>query len=158
MSGAKQAGGRILSGRHLRYDKRGAAAGPAPGAELWKGGSRLLGEPESLLCRVVGTWCGDQASVALAGRWLDTQALSPEKGSEGGCCASNRVPDMGADSPQPLGVSEVVNIGQLCSQGFRVDEAAGWRLQRRASRGRTPSNQHRLSGGASWHLDPVCDE
>lgn len=85
--------------------------------------------------------------MALAGRWLDTQALSPEKGSEGGCCASHRVPDTGADAPQPLGVSGVVNTGQLCSQGFRVDEAAGWRLQRRASRGLTLSNQHPLSGG-----------
>lgn len=26
------------------------------GLELWKGGSRLLGEPESLPCRGVGTW------------------------------------------------------------------------------------------------------
>lgn len=76
--------------------------GGLQGPELWKGASRLLGESESLLCRGVGTWCKDQASMALAGRWLDTQAL--QKGSEGGCCVSHRVPDMQADSPQPLGV------------------------------------------------------
>ena len=65
---------------------------------------------------------------------------------------------MGADSPQPLGVCGVVNNGQLCIQGFQVDEATGWRLQHCASWGLTLSNQHPLSGGVSWHLDPVCNE
>ena len=65
---------------------------------------------------------------------------------------------MGADSPQPLGVCGAVNNGQLCSQGFQIDKAAGWRLQHCASWGLTLSNQHPLSGGASWHLDPVCNE
>ena len=43
MSGAKQAGGRILSGRHLRYDKRGAAAGPAPEAGAVEGRLKAAG-------------------------------------------------------------------------------------------------------------------
>lgn len=43
VSRAKQAGGRILSGRHLRNDKRGAEAGLAPGAGAVEGRLKAAG-------------------------------------------------------------------------------------------------------------------
>ena len=75
--------------------------GRLQGPELWKGGSRLLGKPESLLCRGVGTWCRDQVSMALAGRWLDTQALSTERLRRGLLCLPQGPRHGGRLSPAP---------------------------------------------------------
>lgn len=59
----KEAGIEILNGRRLRYDKTERQQGLLQGLGLWKGGSRLLvePEPEPALRRGLGTWYRDQA-------------------------------------------------------------------------------------------------
>lgn len=60
---AKEAGIEILNRRRLRYDKTERQQGllQGQGLGLWKGGSRLLVEPEPALRRGLGTWYRDQA-------------------------------------------------------------------------------------------------
>ena len=58
---AKGAGTGILNGRHLRHEKIERQQGLLQGLGLWKGGSRLLVEPEPALRRGLGTWYRDQA-------------------------------------------------------------------------------------------------
>ena len=83
MSGAKQAGGRILSGRHLRYDERSHSRA---GSRGWSCGREAQGCWGSLSLSSAEAW-GLGAGTRLQWLWLGggwTHRLSLQKKAQKG--------------------------------------------------------------------------